>query len=107
MASTDVHEILHAVKDVDFPAGKDELIAEAKRAGASEPAVKALRGIPPEQYANRADVARSVRLPADTDLGHSPAERAEQARAGGKRGLSERLRDVPKPPIQEELDRDR
>ncbi|MGK5531599.1 DUF2795 domain-containing protein [Streptomyces sp. URMC 129] len=107
MASTDVGEILRAVKNVDFPAGKDELIEEAKRAGAPEPAVKALRGIPREQYRSRADVARSVRVPADSDLGHSPAQRAEQARKRGKQGQAEQLRDVPKPPIQEELDRDR
>ncbi|WP_059009745.1 DUF2795 domain-containing protein [Streptomyces specialis] len=105
MTSTDVGEILRAVKNVDFPAGKEELIREAKRAGASEPAVKALRGIPPEQYDSRAEVARSVRVPADSDLGHSPAQRAEQAREGGRHGQAQQLRDVPKPPIQEELDR--
>jgi hypothetical protein len=105
MASTDMNEILRAVRDVDFPAGKDELIQEAKRAGASEPAVKALRGIPPERYANRSEVASSVRLPADSDLGHSPAQRAEQARKGGRPGQAEQLRDAPKPPVDEELDR--
>ncbi|MDT0345043.1 DUF2795 domain-containing protein [Streptomyces litchfieldiae] len=105
MAPTDVNEILHAVKDVDFPADRDELVQEAKRAGASEPAVKALRGIPPESYANRAEVARSVRLPADADMDLSPAQRAQQARKGGRRGQAERLRDVRKPPVDEELDR--
>ncbi|ARQ69561.1 DUF2795 domain-containing protein [Streptomyces marincola] len=107
MAATDANEILHAVKDVDFPAGKDELVLAAKRAGASEPAVKALRGIPPESYANRGEVVSSVRLPGDAGLGLSAAQRAEQARKGGRPGQAERLRDAPKPPVAEELDRDR
>ncbi len=106
MAATDVNEILHAVKNVDFPAGKDDLVRAAKQAGASETAVKALRGIPPESYANRTEVARSVRLPGDAGLELSPAQRAEQARRGGRRGQAEQLRDVPKPPVERELDRD-
>nr|WP_165985493.1 DUF2795 domain-containing protein [Streptomyces sp. YIM 98790] len=98
-------DIRRAVKDVDFPAGKDELIRAAKVSGASQEAVKALRGIPPEDYGNREDVVRSVRLKPDTDLGHSAAQHAEQARKGGKQGLAKQLRDAPKPPVEEELDR--
>lgn len=105
MADTDVQEILHAVRDVDFPADKDELIAEARTAGASGEVVKALRGIPPEEYANRDEVARSVAVPPDTDLGHSPAQRAEQHRKGGRPGQSELLRDADRPPVEDELER--
>ncbi|MDT0308986.1 DUF2795 domain-containing protein [Streptomyces sp. DSM 44917] len=105
MGSTNVNEILRAVRNVDFPAGKDDLVREAKRAGAPEPAVKALRGIPPDEYANREEVARSVRVPANADLGLSPAQLAEQDRRGGRRGQAKQLRDAPKPPVQEELDR--
>ncbi|GGM08488.1 hypothetical protein GCM10010129_60520 [Streptomyces fumigatiscleroticus] len=103
--TTSAREVVDAVKDVDFPAGKDELIDAARKAGASREAVAALRGIPPEQYANREEVARSVRVDPDSDLGTSPAQRAEQARAGGRPGQSQHLRDMPKPPVQEELDR--
>ncbi|WP_049568286.1 DUF2795 domain-containing protein [Streptomyces sp. SBT349] len=105
MAGTDVNEILRVVADADYPAGKDELIRQAKRAGASKGAVAALRGIPPEEYGNRAEVARSVRLPATAGEGLTPAQRAEQAREGGRPGQSQWMRDVPKPPVQEELDR--
>uniref|UniRef100_UPI0015864046 DUF2795 domain-containing protein n=1 Tax=Streptomyces sp. TRM64462 TaxID=2741726 RepID=UPI0015864046 len=97
-----VPEVLDAIKDTDFPAGKDELLDAARRAGASQEVIKALRGIPPEQYGNREDVARSVRVDPDSDLGHSTAEAAEQARLGGKQGLSQHLRDAPKPPLDDE-----
>jgi hypothetical protein len=104
MATTSAREVLGALKDVDFPAGKDELIDAARRAGASKEVVTALRGVPPEEYANRDEVARSVRVDPASDLHLSPAQRAEQARKGGRPGQSQHLRDAPKPPIQEELD---
>ncbi|MFE1751680.1 hypothetical protein [Streptomyces anandii] len=49
-------------------------------------------------------MARSVRVDPDSDLGLSPAKRAEQAREGGRPGQSQHLREVPKPPVEEELD---
>lgn len=103
--TTSAREVVDAVKDAHFPASKDELIDTARRAGASQEVVAALRGIPPEEYANRDEVARSVRVDPDSDLGLSPAQRAEQARAGGRPGQSQHLREAPKPPVQEELDR--
>ncbi|MGW7258830.1 DUF2795 domain-containing protein [Streptomyces sp. NPDC054834] len=105
MAHTSVPEVLGAIKDVDFPAGKDQLVDAARSSGASQEVVKALRGIPPEQYASREEVARSVRVDPDSDLGLNATQRAEQAREGGKPGLSQHLREEPKTPIQEELDR--
>jgi Protein of unknown function (DUF2795) len=105
MAHTTVKEVLDALGEVDFPAGKDELLAAARAAGASEEVQKALRGIPPEEYANRDEVARSVRLDPDYDLGHDAAQKAEQARLGGRPGLSQHLRDVPEPPVEDELRR--
>ncbi|MFE5405903.1 DUF2795 domain-containing protein [Streptomyces sp. NPDC056580] len=102
--STSARDVVEAIKDVDFPAGKDSLIEAASRSGAPPDVVKALRGIPAEQYANPEEVARSVRVDPASDLGLSPAQRAEQAREGGRPGQSQHLRDVPKPPIEEELD---
>jgi hypothetical protein len=103
MAHTDVPAVLSAIKDVDFPAAKEDLLDAARRSSASEEVLKALRGIPPEQYGNHDDVARSVRVDADSDLGLTAAQRAEQARQGGKPGMSQHLRDAPKTPLQEEL----
>lgn len=105
MAHTTVKEVLDALGEVDFPAGKDDLLEAARAAGASEEVVKALRGIPPEQYANRTEVAQSVRVDSDDDLDLDAAQRAEQARLGGRPGLSQHLREVPDTPIQDELRR--
>lgn len=105
MAHTNVQEVLRAVKDATFPADKDELLRAARQAGASDEVVAALRGVPPEEYTNKEDVARSVRVDPDSDLDLSPAQRAEQARQGGKPGQSQHLREVGKPPVEEELDR--
>ncbi|WP_326691886.1 MULTISPECIES: DUF2795 domain-containing protein [unclassified Streptomyces] len=102
-AHTTVKEVLAALDDVDFPADKDELLRAAS--GASHEVCAALRGIPPEEYANREEVARSVRVDPDSDLDLSPAQRAEQARQGGRPGQSQHLREAPKPPVEDELDR--
>ncbi|WP_328734161.1 DUF2795 domain-containing protein [Streptomyces bobili] len=85
MAHTDVPEVLHSLKDVRFPAGKDQLVEAARRAGASEEVVKALRAVPQEEYTSPQDVARSVRTDPDSDLGHTAAQRAEQAAKAASR----------------------
>jgi hypothetical protein len=105
MAHTDVQEILGSPKDVGFPADKDELLRAARVGGASDEALKALRGIPPDRYDDRDQVARSVRVDPDSDLGHSAAQRADQASKGGRPGLSQHLREVPEPPVEDEPDR--
>ncbi|MEV8593442.1 DUF2795 domain-containing protein [Streptomyces sp. NPDC052012] len=105
MAHATVDDVLGALENVDFPADKTRLLDAARSAGASGDVTAALRGIPPETYTNREDIARSVRTDPDSDLGHSPAQRAEQARQGGRPGQSQYLREVPKPPVEEELDR--
>ncbi|MEU6773154.1 DUF2795 domain-containing protein [Streptomyces sp. NPDC046759] len=98
-------EVLAALKDVSYPADKERLVTAARAAGASDGVVKALRGIPAEQYTGREDVARSVRADPDAGLGHTAAQRAERARQGGKPGLSQHLREEPRTTIQEEFDR--
>lgn len=104
-AHTSVPEVLAALKDVSYPTDKEHLVTAAREAGASDEVVKALRGIPAERYTGREDVARSVRVDPDSDLGHTAAQRAEQARQGGRPGLSQHLREEPRTPIQEEFDR--
>ncbi|MBY8881486.1 DUF2795 domain-containing protein [Actinacidiphila acidipaludis] len=105
MTHPGVPDVLEAIKDVTFPAGKDDLVDAAAAAGASGDVVAALRALPPESYGNRSDVAHSVRLDAASDLGLSEGQRAAQARVGGKHGLAQQLREVPKPPIEEEEER--
>lgn len=107
MYRTNVKEVLDALDDVAFPADRDRLVHAAEEAGASGDVVAALRHMPNEEYGSRTDVAHSVDVDPASDLGLSDAQRAEQARLGGKRGLSQHLRDVPKPPLQEELGKER
>ncbi|MEU2061227.1 DUF2795 domain-containing protein [Streptomyces sp. NPDC013455] len=104
-AHTSVPEVLDALRDVTYPADKDRLVSAAREAGASEEVVKALRGMPAEEYAGDPEVARSVRVDPESDLGLDDAQRAEQSRHGGKPGLSQHLREEPKTPIHEEFDR--
>ncbi|MEU0005665.1 DUF2795 domain-containing protein [Streptomyces sp. NPDC006314] len=105
MARTGVPEVLDTLKHVTYPAGKDELVAAAREACASDKVVEALRGIPAGEYAGPEEVARSVGAGPDSDLGHHAEQRAERVRHGGKPGLSQHLREEPRTPIQEEFDR--
>ena len=103
-------EVVRYLRDVDYPASKEDLLRAADDAGAPQEVLGALRAIPPEEYANRAEVARSVPTDPAADLHPSAAQRAEQARVRRHRGpqpLSEYEREVPKPPIEDELDRTR
>ncbi|MFF9088527.1 DUF2795 domain-containing protein [Streptomyces sp. NPDC014991] len=102
---TGVPEVLDALNDVSYPAGRDRLLSAAREAGASEEVVRALYGIPAEEYGGREAVVRALRADPDTDLGHDAAQRAPQARHRGRPGVAQHLRDEPKTPIHEEFDR--
>ncbi|MFC4147858.1 DUF2795 domain-containing protein [Micromonospora mangrovi] len=89
MASyTDVLEYLSAL---DYPAGKDDVVREAEREGAPPEVLKALRALPPVDYANGTEVARSAGIDAAPEL--SPAQRAAQARDPHTR-VSQHLRGI-------------
>ena len=108
MPHTTSDEVVKYLGGAHFPAAKAELLRAAADAGAPPEVLKALRAIPPEEYANRGQVARSVPTDPAADLRPSPAQRAEQARVQRHRGphpVSQYEREVPKPPIQDELDR--
>ena len=67
--------------------------------------MRALRAIPPEVYRNRGEVVRSIPADPAGELGVTPAQRAEQARERRRHGgehLSQYLREVPEPPLEEE-----
>jgi hypothetical protein len=70
-------EVLGFLEATDFPATRDEIVQEAGREGAPPEVLKALRGMPPVDYRNRDEVARSAK----TDLiDLTDAERAARAR---------------------------
>jgi hypothetical protein len=108
MAHVSTDEVLSALRTVDFPASKEELIQAAREAGAFDEVICARRAIPPVEYANRNEVARSVPVDPTEDLGLSPGQQGQQARQRrrhhGPQRLSQYLRDVPRPTIEEGQD---
>jgi hypothetical protein len=92
MVSSD--EVLRYLEALDYPATKDEIVAEAEREGAPEEVVKALRGMPPVTYANKNEVYRSAK----TDIADlSAAEKAERARDKTHQRIAEHERAFPHP----------
>jgi hypothetical protein len=101
--STDRDRVKAALSAADFPAGKDDLLAYAERAGADNDTIRALRSIPPVDYANLTEVLQSV----PTEEPITDAERAQARRTHAKPGLSELARDIPPNPIVEEVGENR
>jgi hypothetical protein len=60
MAHVTLGEMKDALSQVDFPAGKDEILRSAEQQGATEDAKKALRSLAPVEYGNAEEVIRSV-----------------------------------------------
>lgn len=90
--------------DVDFPADKDQIVSVAIKNGC-EDAARALRAMPPETYANIAEVLASVTL-SDGEL--SAADKATARRTHTHPGLAETAKDIgPVNPIVEELGENR
>ncbi|MBM0227395.1 MULTISPECIES: DUF2795 domain-containing protein [Micromonospora] len=90
MASyTDVLEYLSAL---DYPAGKDDVVREAEREGAPPEVLRALRALPPVDYANGNEVARSAGIDAAPEVG--PAQRAAQTRDSRHQRVSQHLRGI-------------
>ncbi|MYW21994.1 DUF2795 domain-containing protein [Streptomyces sp. SID2955] len=104
-AHTSVPEVLDALKDVTYPAGKDRLVSAAREAGAPDGVVDALRGMPDEQYTGRAEVEGPLRAALEAHSGHGSARRMRQAPHGGRPGVAQHLWEEPKTPIHEEFDR--
>ncbi len=72
MATRD--EVRVHLDDVDFPADKDRIVEVAERSGAPEDVVKALRAMPPVEYANRGEVLQSARTEEPQDLRRAAAQ---------------------------------
>lgn len=53
-------QVVDYLTAADFPAHRDDLVAEAEREGAPEDVVKALRAMPPVEYASKDEVRRSA-----------------------------------------------
>ena len=91
MASAE--EVVKYLEDADFPAHRDDLVRVAEEHGAPEDVIKALRGMPPEVYANRAEVMRSAKTPAEPD--EDPGLHFARMRDRKHERIAEPLRELP------------
>ncbi|MFC8849838.1 MULTISPECIES: DUF2795 domain-containing protein [unclassified Micromonospora] len=89
MASYD--DVLQYLSSLDYPADKADVVREAEREGAPPDVLRALRALPPVDYANGTEVARSAGI--DVAPEARPARRAAQAREPHTR-VSQHLRRI-------------
>lgn len=90
MANVSLDALKDALSQVDFPAGKDDVVRSARDQGAGADALAALRSVPPVDYRNADEVIRSV----TRDVGSEPVEavHADPENKPDAPGVSERLR---------------
>ncbi|MEU5791437.1 DUF2795 domain-containing protein [Micromonospora purpureochromogenes] len=84
-------DVLQYLSSLDYPAEKDDVVREAEREGAPPEVLKALRALPPVDYANGNEVARSAAIDAAPEL--SASQRAAQTREPHTR-VSQHLRRI-------------
>ncbi|GAB3212619.1 DUF2795 domain-containing protein [Marinactinospora thermotolerans] len=58
-----VESVRRALRDLSFPAGKEEIVACAEREGVDREAMSALRAIPPADYYGADEVLRAIPTP--------------------------------------------
>jgi hypothetical protein len=84
--------VVQYLDTVDFPATKDELVRDVERNGAPDDVVKALRAMPPVEYASKAEVERSA-LRTDVEPEQPPGHAAAQARDNSTSRVAKHLRE--------------
>lgn len=93
MAATTPTAVREALRDVDYPASKDDLLASACRNNASDEVDRALRAVPPVVYENLAEVLASVHT--DDEPPEVTARlQAQRRREHAHPGLAERAKDT-------------
>lgn len=83
-------EVLRYLTSLDFPASKDDIVAEAERAGAPHDVLRALRAMPPVDYGNVNEVARSAGTNSNPEV--TPADLAARARDKKHQRVARHLR---------------
>jgi hypothetical protein len=86
-----------ALDDIDFPAGKDDIVAHAQRRTDHADVVRLLKALPPGTYDNLVEVRRSVRVDPAADEGQTTSEKVDQVRSRHSRQIAEHLRDRDQP----------
>ncbi|GAB3210343.1 DUF2795 domain-containing protein [Marinactinospora thermotolerans] len=74
----DTKAVERALSDLDYPAGKDEVVRHAEQGDAPQEVLRALRALPLGEYANTAEVLRSLPLDPDRDTGSTPVNPIEE-----------------------------
>ncbi|MCZ7422393.1 MULTISPECIES: DUF2795 domain-containing protein [unclassified Micromonospora] len=85
-------DVLQYLSSLDYPAGKDEVLREAEREGAPPEVLQALRALPPVDYANGNQVARSAGIDAAPEI--TDAQRGAQGRDKRHQRVSQHLRGI-------------
>ena len=60
MAGVTLDEVFEVLNDLDYPAGKEDVVRHAEARGASEEVLRVLRALPLGDYASRAELTRSL-----------------------------------------------
>ena len=60
MADVTLDEVFEPLNDLDYPAGKEDVVRHAESRGASEAVLRALRALPLGDYTSRAELTRSL-----------------------------------------------
>lgn len=97
MALTDSNQLRTWLNGTDYPADKSALIHQAEQNGAPDDVLATLREMPPATYANRAEVAASVRIPDQ----QTDTEKAGERRRHSHSGRAETEAETPSNPIAE------
>ncbi|MBV1849271.1 DUF2795 domain-containing protein [Catellatospora tritici] len=94
MQNQDWAQMQQALRDIDFPADKDAILAHVLEYTSDSGVVKLARTLPPEIYRNMSELRSSVRLDPSVEEGTTSWQRAAQARSHNKR-VASYLRAVP------------
>jgi hypothetical protein len=86
-----------ALNDIDFPAGKDDIVAHAAHRTDHEEVVRLLRVLPPGTYDNMVQVRRSVRIDPAAYEGQTTSQKVDQVRSRHSRRIAEHVRDTDQP----------
>lgn len=97
MALTDASQLRAWLNGTKYPAEKPDLIHQAEQNSAPEDVLAALREMPPAIYANREEVAASVRIPDQ----QTDTEKAGERRRHSHPGRAESEAETPSTPITE------
>jgi hypothetical protein len=68
VSSTTADRLRQCLKDIDFPANRQDLLDAADRNDCDEETLHTLRGMPPETYTSIAQVTASVTIADDRDI---------------------------------------